>query len=88
VVAAPIGFVSDHLEVIWDLDNEAAATAEGLGIDWRRVATPGTDPRFVAMVAELVAERVSGASRRKLGDIPVWDVCAVNCCTIPGRTPR
>jgi ferrochelatase len=83
VVAAPIGFVSDHLEVIWDLDNEAAATAEGLGIAWRRVATPGTDPRFVAMVAELVAERVSGAPRRKLGDIPVWDVCAVNCCTIP-----
>jgi len=93
VVAAPIGFISDHLEVIWDLDNEAAATASGLGIDWRRVATPGTDPRFVAMVAELVAERTAGAARRKLGELPVWDACPldrsrVGCCTIPGRTHR
>jgi protoporphyrin/coproporphyrin ferrochelatase len=93
VVAAPIGFISDHLEVIWDLDNEAARTAAGLGIAWRRVPTPGTDPRFVAMVADLVAERVAGAQRRKLGELPVWDVCPlsrspVGCCTIPGRTHR
>jgi ferrochelatase len=93
VVAAPIGFVSDHLEVLWDLDNEAAATAEAFGIGWQRVATPGTDPRFVAMVAELVAERTAGAPRRKLGELPVWDACPlagspVGCCTIPGRTPR
>jgi ferrochelatase len=93
VVAAPIGFVSDHLEVVWDLDNEAAATAASLGIGWRRVATPGTDPRFVAMVADLVAERVAGAEQRKLGQLPVWDECPltrspVGCCTIPGRTHR
>jgi ferrochelatase len=89
VVAAPIGFISDHLEVVWDLDNEAAATASGLGIDWRRVATPGTDPRFVAMVAELVAERTVGAPRRKLGDLPVWDACPLgHCCMIPGRANR
>jgi ferrochelatase len=87
VVAAPVGFISDHLEVIWDLDNEAAETAAGLGIDWRRVPTPGVDPRFVDMVVELVAERVAGAPRRKLGDIPVWDACpSVGCCTIPRRT--
>ncbi|WP_203931884.1 ferrochelatase [Virgisporangium ochraceum] len=87
VVAAPIGFISDHLEVIWDLDNEAAETAAGLGIDWRRAPTPGVDPRFVDLVVELVAERVSGAPRRKLGEIPVWDACpAVGCCTIPRRT--
>ena len=89
VVAAPIGFISDHLEVIWDLDNEAAATAAGVGIDWRRVPTPGIDPRFVDMVVELVAERVAGAPRRKLGELPVWDACpAVGCCTIPGRTHK
>jgi ferrochelatase len=87
VVAAPIGFISDHLEVIWDLDNEAAGTAAGLGIDWRRVPTPGVDPRFVDLVVELVAERVAGAPRRKLGELPVWDACpAVGCCTIPRST--
>jgi ferrochelatase len=83
VVAAPIGFISDHLEVIWDLDNEAAATAARLGLDWRRAATPGTDERFVAMIAELVAERTTGAPRRRLGREPVWDFCAVGCCTMP-----
>jgi protoporphyrin/coproporphyrin ferrochelatase len=89
VVAAPVGFISDHLEVIWDLDNEAADTAARLGIDWRRVPTPGVDPRFVDMIVELVAERVAGAPRRKLGELPVWDACpAVGCCTIPRRTGR
>ncbi len=85
VVAAPVGFISDHVEVIWDLDNEAAATAGKLGLSWRRAGTPGTDPRFVAMVAELVAERVAGGPRCGLGDLPTWDVCPVGCCTIPGR---
>jgi ferrochelatase len=80
VVAAPIGFVSDHLEVVWDLDHEAAQTAARLGLDWRRAATPGTDPRFVAMIAELVRERTGGAPRRKLGRLPVWDVCPAACC--------
>lgn len=74
VVAAPIGFVSDHVEVIWDLDHEAAATAARLGLRWARAATPGTDPRFVTMVTDLVEEYVSGA----LPDVgcPVW------CCTM------
>ena len=80
VVAAPIGFVSDHLEVIWDLDHEAAGTAARLGLSWRRVPTPGTDPRFIDMIAELVAERVSGAPRRRLGALPVWDACPTGCC--------
>jgi ferrochelatase len=85
VVAAPVGFISDHLEVIWDLDHEAAETAARLGLAWRRVATPGTDPRFVAMIAELVAERTAGAPRRKLGELPVWDSCPVGCCRMPAR---
>jgi protoporphyrin/coproporphyrin ferrochelatase len=80
VVAAPIGFVSDHLEVVWDLDHEAAATASRLGLGWARAATPGTDPRFVAMVAELVEERMAGVPARRLGTLPVWDSCPVGCC--------
>ena len=44
VVVSPIGFISDHLEVVWDLDNEAAATAAELGLDFARAATPGTAP--------------------------------------------
>ena len=84
VVAAPVGFVSDHLEVVWDLDTEAAQTATRLGIDWRRAATPGTapDPRFVDMIVELVAERTAGAPRRKLGEVPVWDACPAGCCAL------
>ena len=85
VVVSPIGFVSDHLEVIWDLDNEAAETAEELGLGYARAATPGIDPRFVALVRELVQERTSGAPRRRLGTLPVWDDCPVGCCTPPPR---
>ena len=54
VVVSPIGFVSDHVEVLWDLDEEAAATAAKLGLDYARAATVGTDPRFVRMVGQLV----------------------------------
>ena len=85
VVVSPIGFVSDHLEVIWDLDNEAAETAKNLGLGYARAATPGTDPRFVAMVRELVRERTAGAPRRRLGTLPIWDDCPVDCCPPPQR---
>jgi protoporphyrin/coproporphyrin ferrochelatase len=85
VVVSPIGFVSDHLEVIWDLDNEAAATAEKLGLGYARAATPGTDPRFVAMIHELVGERTAGRPPRRLGTLPVWDDCPAGCCPPPLR---
>jgi len=85
VVVSPIGFVSDHLEVIWDLDNEAADTAKRLGLGYARAATPGTDPRFVTMVRELVQERTDRAPLRRLGTLPVWDDCPVNCCPPPQR---
>ena len=85
VVVSPIGFVSDHLEVIWDLDNEARETAAKLGLGYARAATPGTDPRFVAMVRELVAERTDGVPKRRLGTLPVWDLCPQNCCPPPAR---
>jgi protoporphyrin/coproporphyrin ferrochelatase len=80
VVVSPIGFSSDHLEVVWDLDTEAAATAAKLGLGFARAATPGTDPRFVAMVRELIAERYDAGPKRKLGTLPVWDTCPEGCC--------
>lgn len=88
VVVSPIGFVSDHLEVIWDLDEEAAATARQLGLGFARAKTPGTDARFVAMVRDLVLERMAGSSglaRRALGTLDHWDVCASHCCPAPTR---
>ena len=72
MVVSPIGFVSDHLEVVWDLDTEAAATAEQLGLDFVRAATPGIDPRFVAMVRDLVRERLDPAPppAARAGSVP------------------
>ncbi|MFY1637799.1 ferrochelatase [Solwaraspora sp. WMMB335] len=91
VVVSPIGFVSDHLEVVWDLDTEAAATAKELGLAYVRAATPGTHPRFVAMVRELVVERIERpgtAPRQRLGTLPIWDTCPRDCCsTTPAATP-
>jgi ferrochelatase len=89
VVVIPVGFVSDHMEVRWDLDNEAAQTAARLGMRFARAATPGVDPRFVAMVRELVLERLDpGCPRRALGGLgPSHDVCPADCCPAP-RRPR
>jgi ferrochelatase len=89
VVVSPVGFVSDHLEVLWDLDNEAAGTAAKLGLGFARAATPGTDPRFVAMIRELVAERLEpGCPRRVLGAMPPsHDLCPLDCCPAPRRRP-
>jgi ferrochelatase len=87
VVVSPIGFVSDHLEVVWDLDTEALDTAKQLGLDFVRAGTPGTDPRFVTMVRELVRERIDpdGVTlRRRLGELPLWDTCPTVCC-VPAR---
>jgi ferrochelatase len=84
VVVVPIGFVSDHMEVKWDLDTQARADAERLGIAFQRVPTPGIDPRFVAMIVDLVGERVRGvpdAERAALSPLgPSWDRCADDCC--------
>ena len=88
VVVSPIGFVSDHVEVLWDLDEEAAATAAKLGLDYARAATVGTDPRFVAMVGQLVAERTEGAPQLALGRMgPSHDTCPLGCCPAPRRRP-
>jgi ferrochelatase len=85
VVVVPVGFVSDHIEVRWDLDVAAAASAKKLGLGFHRTEPPASDPRFVAMVRELVLERLdTGAQRRALSALgPSHDVCPAGCCRVP-----
>jgi ferrochelatase len=94
VVLVPVGFVSDHMEVVYDLDTEALATAEKLGMAARRAATPGSDRRFVAAVRELLVERAAAergepVPRPALGSLgPLWDRCPPRCCPNPrGERP-
>ena len=56
-VIIPIGFISDHVEVMYDLDNEARATAAELGMHVERGATPGTDPQFISMIADFIPKK-------------------------------
>ena len=86
VVVLPLGFISDHMEVMFDLDVEARDRAKALGLHLSRVPTVGTDPRFIAMIRELIAERLDeDLERRALGALgPSHDVCAVSCC-LPER---
>ena len=89
VVIVPVGFVSDHMEVIWDLDTEALGTAERLGIPATRAATPGIDPRFVAVVRDTLLERAAAErgeqpARRTVGSLDATaDRCPVGCCANP-----
>ncbi|GAA1516791.1 ferrochelatase [Agromyces terreus] len=84
VVIVPLGFVSDHMEVLWDLDNEALETAGEHGLAAVRVPTPGTHPAYVAGLVDLVLERVNGTpvaerpAKTELG--PWYDVCRPGCC--------
>ncbi len=95
VAVVPIGFVSDHMEVLYDLDTEAKATADRLGLAFTRVATPGVDPRFVRMVGDLIREQAAadGADERARGGAgdgarpeltgslgPTWGNCPAGCC--------
>ena len=95
VVIQPIGFVSDHMEVMFDLDEEAKARGAELGVNVVRAGTAGVDPRFVGMLAELIQERLGQVEgRRAVGEFgPSHDVCPVDCClpaarpsAIPGRS--
>ena len=85
VLIVPIGFISDHMEVLYDLDTEARETCQRLGIGCTRVPSVGTHPDFVRMVAELLEERIRGRSERPaLGRLgPSHDVCPVDCCLYP-----
>jgi ferrochelatase len=81
VVIAPIGFVSDHMEVIYDLDVEAKKLAHEIGMNMRRAATAGTHPLFVKMIRELIMERTNSLAPRYLGSHgPSHDVCDPLCC--------
>jgi protoporphyrin/coproporphyrin ferrochelatase len=88
VVIVPIGFVSDHMEVVWDLDTEAKETSEELGLAFHRVPTHGTHQAFVSGVVDLVEERLAGPDGKALREGrescvsggPWYDVCRPNCC--------
>lgn len=89
VVNVPVGFVSDHMEVMYDLDTEAAQTAERLGVSFRRAGTVGTDPRFISAIVELIEERRSNGEVRALGSLEVRpDFCRPGCCPAPQRPSR
>jgi len=77
VVVVPIGFLSDHMEVLYDLDHEARCVADGLGIRMVRAATVGVHPRFIAMIRELILECVAGKRP---------EACPPECCPAPNRT--
>ncbi|MFC4337988.1 ferrochelatase [Salininema proteolyticum] len=80
VAVCPIGFLSDHIEVLWDLDEEAAQTAQKLGIEYVRTATPDLDGPMTETLAELAAERIQGVPVRRLGKLPLWDPRESGCC--------
>ncbi|NOY41927.1 MAG: ferrochelatase [Planctomycetes bacterium] len=89
LVILPIGFISDHLEVLYDIDTEARQLCEQHGIKMHRAATVGKHPRFVQMIRELIVERTSGSPERTaMGEMPPsHDVCPADCCTYTPRRP-
>jgi protoporphyrin/coproporphyrin ferrochelatase len=87
----PIGFISDHMEVLFDLDVEAHDLAKVLGLNLIRANTVGAHPRFVAMIADLIEERLTGsADRPACGTMgPSHDDCPIDCCLYtPSRPAR
>jgi ferrochelatase len=89
VLVHPVGFVSDHLEVMFDLDVEAHDLCDVLGLEMMRSRTVGTHPRFVRMLCSLAAERLGlDTARPAVGrDGPSHDVCPETCCPAPTRPP-
>ena len=82
MVVAPVGFVSDHMEIIYDLDTEALTLCRELGVNMVRAATAGTHPAFIEMIRELIIERLDPETpRRSLGTKGTRsDVCSPGCC--------
>ena len=93
VVVAPIGFISDHMEVVFDLDTEASQTARDLGMPYARAATTGTHPAFVDSLVDILVERAAAArdedvrpaSTTGVGPFPT--VCPPSCCRPGTRRP-
>jgi len=90
VVLAPISFISDHMEVLYDLDIEALRLCDSLALPMVRAKTVGVHPKFVAMIRELIVERTSPSTERRfLGSLgPRPDMCAEDCCPAPQRPTR
>jgi ferrochelatase len=89
VVMSPVGFLSDHMEILFDLDTEARELCETLQVKLIRAATVGTHPKYVEMNRELILERMSDApTRRAIGEFPAnHDVCPEDCC-LSGRPAK
>jgi protoporphyrin/coproporphyrin ferrochelatase len=90
VVLAPISFISDHMEVLYDLDIEARQLSDSLSLPMVRAKTVGVHPKFVSMIRELVLERtIPATERRALGSLgPREDTCGEDCCPAPQRQTR
>lgn len=90
VVVAPVGFLMDHMEIVWDLDIEARNHANNLGITLTRAPTVGTHPAFVSMIRELIEERLGRTeTRQAIGKRgPSHDVCPPDCCQYQPRGSR
>jgi protoporphyrin/coproporphyrin ferrochelatase len=89
LIIVPIGFISDHMEVLYDLDTEAKDLCARLGIHMQRAATVGVHPRFIRMIRELIVERITDAvDRPALGTLgPSHDVCPADCCRYQPQRP-
>jgi ferrochelatase len=91
VMVVPLGFISDHLEVLYDLDYEAQALARELGMKMVRASTAGVHPAFITMLRQLIQERLAGAPALAIGNYGAnHDVCPADCCPAPllaGRPP-
>jgi protoporphyrin/coproporphyrin ferrochelatase len=89
VVIVPVGFISDHMEVLYDLDTQAQAISTERGVNMLRAGTVGVHPKFVAMIRELILERMGACVARAMGDRgPNHDFCRDNCCPAPARRPN
>jgi len=89
VVVVPIGFISDHMEVLYDLDTEAQTIAAERGVNMIRAGTVGLHPKFVGLIRELVLERMGACEPRAIGKCgPNHDVCPADCCPAPARRPN
>lgn len=90
LVIAPIGFLSDHIEVLFDLDEQGAEAAQARGLAMSRAGTVGTHPRFVTMIRKLIEERLDPAAPRE--SVGLYgsreDVCAATCCPAPVQLAR
>jgi ferrochelatase len=89
VVIVPSGFLSDHMEVLFDLDTEAKDLAAELGLNLVRAGTVGSHPKFVRMIRDLVEERIQGTPRLAIGEFgPSHDVCPADCCLYTPVRPK